>query len=166
LALMSPAALARVEQVHRVRWVPPSLDLTIAVDNSAKNQTYNTPAIATLWLLAHQVEQHLEAGGLEWAAKRTADSSGRLYGWAEASVFATPFVADPALRSPVVATIDIDDSVDAAAIAAILRANGIVDTEPYRGLGRNQLRIGMYPAVDPEDVSALTACIDFVVGAL
>ena len=166
LALMSPAALDRVAEVRADRWVPPSLDLTIALDNSTKNQTYNTPAIATLWLLALQTEQLLEAGGLEWAAKRTADSSGRLYGWAEASPFATPFVTDPALRSPVVGTIDFDDSVDAAAVAATLRANGIVDTEPYRALGRNQLRIGMYPAVDPADVSALTACIDYVVGQL
>jgi phosphoserine aminotransferase len=166
LALMSPTALARVDEVHRTRWVPPSLDLTLAVDNSAKNQTYNTPAIATLWLLAHQVEQQLEAGGLEWGVKRTADSSGRLYAWAEASAFATPFVTAPALRSPVVGTIDFDASIDAAAVAAVLRANGIVDTEPYRGLGRNQLRIGMYPAVDPEDVSALTTCIDYVVSQL
>jgi phosphoserine aminotransferase len=162
LAALSPAALARAEELHHKRWVPPSLDLTLAIDNSRKDQTYNTPAIATLWLLAHQVEWLLASGGLDWAAKRTADSSGRLYAWAEACEVATPFVADPALRSPVVGTIDFDPAVDAAALAATLRANGIVDTEPYRALGRNQLRVGMYPAVDPDDVQALTACIDYV----
>jgi phosphoserine aminotransferase len=162
LAALSPAALARAEQLHHKRWVPPSLDLTLAIDNSRKDQTYNTPAIATLWLLAHQVEWLLASGGLDWAAKRTADSSGRLYAWAEACEVATPFVADPALRSPVVGTIDFAPAVDAAALAATLRANGIVDTEPYRALGRNQLRVGMYPAVDPDDVQALTACIDYV----
>jgi len=141
-------------------------DLTLAIGNSAKDQTYNTPAIASLWLLAHQVEWLLSSGGLDWAAKRTADSSGRLYAWAEASEYATPFVADPELRSPVVGTIDLADPVDAAAVAATLRANGIVDTEPYRALGRNQSRVGMYPAVDPDDVSALTACIDYVVERL
>jgi phosphoserine aminotransferase len=166
LALCSPAAVERIAQVRAGRWAPPSLDLTLALDNSRKDQTYNTPAIATLWLLARQVEWLLEQGGLDWAAKRTADSSGRLYSWAEASSFATPFVTDPALRSPVVGTIDIDESVDATAITSTLRANGIVDTEPYRALGRNQLRIGMYPAVEPEDVEALTRCVDFVVGRL
>ena len=166
LALLSPAALDRIAELRAMRWAPPSLDLSIAVDNSGKNQTYNTPAIATLWLLARQIEWLLESGGLPWAAGRSADSSGRLYAWAEASPHATPFVADPALRSPVVGTIDFTEDVDAAAIAATLRANGIVDTEPYRSLGRNQLRVGMYPAVDPEDVSALTACIDHVVAAL
>ena len=166
LATFSPAALERVAEIHSVRWVPPSLDLTLARDNSGKDQTYNTPAIASLWLLAHQLESLLASGGLAWAAKRSQDSSGRLYAWAEASQFATPFVRDPALRSPVVGTIDFDDSVDAAAVAKTLRANGIVDTEPYRALGRNQLRIGMYPAVDPDDVSALTACVDYVVERL
>jgi phosphoserine aminotransferase len=166
IALCSPAALERVAEIHAARWVPPSLDLALAIDNSAKDQTYNTPAIATLWLLAHQVEWLLGEGGLAWAAERTADSSGRLYAWAEKSDFATPFVSDPALRSPVVGTIDLADSVDAAAVAATLRANGIVDTEPYRALGRNQLRVGMYPAVDPDDVSALTECVDYVVGRL
>jgi phosphoserine aminotransferase len=166
LALCSPAALARIEEVRATRWVPPSLDLAIAVENSSKDQTYNTPAIASLWLLAHQVDEMLELGGLEWADKRTSDSSSRLYAWAEATQYVRPFVTDPALRSPVVGTIDFDDALDAAAVAAALRANGIVDTEPYRGLGRNQLRIGMYPAVDPEDVSALTACVDYVVGQL
>jgi phosphoserine aminotransferase len=166
LAVLSPAAVERVASLRAGRWVPPSLDLGLALDNSRKDQTYNTPAIATLWLLAHQVEWLLGAGGLDWAVKRTADSSQRLYTWAEASTYATPFVADPAVRSPVVGTIDLAAAVDAAAVAATLRANGIVDTEPYRALGRNQLRIGMYPAVEPDDVSALTACIDYVVERL
>jgi phosphoserine aminotransferase len=163
LALLSPAAIERVAEVTASRWQPPSLDLSLAIENSRKDQTYNTPAIATLWLLAHQLDWLLSQGGLSWAAKRTADSSGRLYDWAEASSFATPFVKDPALRSPVVGTIDFADTVDAARVAAVLRANGIVDTEPYRALGRNQLRVGMYPAVDPDDVTALTRCIDYVV---
>jgi phosphoserine aminotransferase len=163
LALCSPAALERIAAVRAGRWAPPSLDLALALDNSRKDQTYNTPAIATLWLMARQVEWLLRQGGLDWATKRTADSSQRLYSWAAASSYATPFVADPVLRSPVVGTIDLDASVDAAAVAATLRANGIVDTEPYRGLGRNQLRIGMYPAVEPDDVEALTRCIDHVV---
>ena len=137
--------------------------LGIALDNSRKDQTYNTPAIATLWLLAHQLEWLLEQGGLAWATGRTAESARRLYGWAEASQYATPFVADPALRSPVVGTVDLDAGVDAARVAAVLRANGIVDTDPYRALGRNQLRIGMFPAVETADVEALTACIDWVV---
>jgi phosphoserine aminotransferase len=166
LAVCSPAAIERIRAVRAGRWAPPSLDLVLALENSRKDQTYNTPSVATLWLMAHQVEWLLEQGGLEWAAGRSADSAGRLYSWAEASSYATPFVADPAHRSPVVGTIDFDASVDAAAVAAILRENGIVDTEPYRALGRNQLRIGMYPAVDPDDVSALTACIDHVVTRL
>jgi phosphoserine aminotransferase len=166
LATFSPAALERVAELHETRWVPPSLDLLLALDNSRKDQTYNTPAIASLWLLAHQVEWLVESGGLAWASERTADSSTRLYTWAEKSDYATPFVADPALRSPVVGTIDLAEPVDAKAVAATLRANGIVDTEPYRALGRNQLRIGMYPAVDPDDVSALTDCIDYVVARL
>jgi phosphoserine aminotransferase len=166
LALMSPAALRRAAEIRTGRWAPPSLDLTLAVENSAKDQTYNTPAIATLWLLAHQTDWLLEQGGLDWAAARTAESSGRLYAWAEKSEYATPFVSDPALRSPVVGTIDLDESVDAKAVSATLRANGIVDTEPYRALGRNQLRIGMYPAVDPDDVTALTECVDHVVARL
>ncbi|CQD17088.1 phosphoserine aminotransferase [Mycolicibacterium conceptionense] len=136
------------------------------MENSLKNQTYNTPAIATLILLAEQLDWLNGNGGLDWAVKRTADSSQRLYTWAEASSFATPFVTDPALRSQVVGTIDFDDSVDAAAVAKVLRANGVVDTEPYRKLGRNQLRIGMFPAVEPDDVSALTSCVDWVVGNL
>ncbi len=164
LAALSPAAVRRAtELAESGRWLPPTLDLNIALANSRQDQTYNTPAIATLFLLVHQIDWLLEQGGLNWAAKRTAESSGRLYAWAEASTFAEPFVADPALRSPVVGTIDFDQSIDAAGVAAVLRANGIVDTEPYRALGRNQLRIGMYPAVEPDDVSALTACIDYVV---
>ncbi|MDT4934515.1 MAG: phosphoserine aminotransferase [Pseudonocardiales bacterium] len=166
LAARSPAALERAAELRAGRWIPPSLDLTIALENSRKDQTYNTPAIATLWLLANQVEWLLASGGLDWAAKRTADSSGRLYAWAESAAFATPYVVDPALRSPVVGTIDLVAAVDAAAVAATLRANGIVDTEPYRALGRNQLRVGMYPAVDPSDVDALTACVDYVVERL
>jgi phosphoserine aminotransferase len=165
LALAGPAAIARIEQLAGVagRWQPESLSLHTALENSRKDQTYNTPAVATLLLLADQVDWMLEAGGLDWCVGRTGESSGHLYGWAQASSFATPFVADPAKRSLVVGTIDFDDSVDAAAIAATLRANGIVDTEPYRKLGRNQLRIGMFPAIDPADVEALTACIDWVV---
>jgi phosphoserine aminotransferase len=166
LAVCSPAALERIEAVRAQRWAPPSLDLVLARDNSRKDQTYNTPAVATLWLLAHQIDWLLDAGGLAWAAARTAESSRRLYHWADASSYAKPFVDDPLLRSPVVGTIDLDASVDAATVAGVLRANGIVDTEPYRGLGRNQLRIGMYPAVDPADVEALTRCVDHVVERL
>jgi phosphoserine aminotransferase len=168
LALLSPAALHRVEEIasRGDRWIPESLSLVTALDNSRKDQTYNTPAVATLFLLADQVEWMLANGGLEWCVQRTTESSSRLYEWAEASAFATPFVADRAKRSLVVGTIDFDEAVDAAAIAATLRANGIVDTEPYRKLGRNQLRIGMFPAVEPDDVQALTACIDWVVERL
>ncbi|MEP6598506.1 MAG: phosphoserine transaminase [Actinomycetota bacterium] len=166
LAFLSPAALERVDRIGATgRWVPPSLDLRLAIDNSRRQQTYNTPAISTLLLLEHQLGLMLERGGLAWALARTAASSSRLYHWAEASAFATPFVKDPALRSPVVGTIDFD-GVEAAEVAATLRSNGILDTEPYRALGRNQLRIGMYPAVDPDDVTALTACIDYVVERL
>jgi phosphoserine aminotransferase len=164
LAVMSPAALARVEAIAASgRWVPDFLSLPIAIENSLKDQTYNTPAIATLALMAEQLDWLLGNGGLDWAVKRTADSSQRLYSWAERQAFATPFVAEPALRSQVVGTIDFVDDVDAAAVAKVLRANGIVDTEPYRKLGRNQLRVAMFPAVDPDDVSALTQCIDWVV---
>ncbi|MCV7300936.1 phosphoserine transaminase [Mycobacterium barrassiae] len=167
IAVFSPAALARVEAIAASgRWVPEFLSLPIAIENSLKNQTYNTPAIGTLIMLADQIEWILSNGGLDWAVKRTADSSQRLYGWAEAAQFATPFVADPELRSQVVGTVDFADEIDAAAVAKTLRANGIVDTEPYRKLGRNQLRVGMFPAVDPDDVSALTACIDWVVERL
>jgi phosphoserine aminotransferase len=167
LALMSPAAVERVAEVHRTgRWVPAFSDLQIAIDNSRLDQTYNTPALATLFLLADQLDWFNSQGGLDWATARTADSSNRLYTWAEKSDFATPFVTDPAQRSAVVGTIDFADDVDASAVAKVLRSNGIVDTEPYRKLGRNQLRIAMFPAVDPGDVEALTACIDHVVGAL
>ncbi len=167
VALMSPAALERVAEIGASdRWVPEFLSLTTALDNSVKNQTYNTPAVATLVMFADQVEWMLTGGGLGWCTARTADSARRLYDWAEACDYATPFVADPAKRSHVVGTVDLAESVDSAAVAATLRANGIVDTEPYRKLGRNQLRIGMFPAVDPEDVTALTGCIDWVVQRL
>ncbi|WP_067568373.1 phosphoserine transaminase [Nocardia sp. NBC_01503] len=167
IALMSPAALARVEEIKNSgRFTPEFLSLPIAVDNSTKDQTYNTPALATLLLFANQIEWMNGNGGLDWCVKRTADSSSRLYNWAETSEFATPFVVDPAHRSQVVGTIDFNDSVDAAQVAKVLRANGIVDTEPYRKLGRNQLRVGMFPAIDPEDVSQLTRCIDWVVGQI
>jgi phosphoserine aminotransferase len=164
LALLSPAAIARIEELDGAadRWQPAFLSLQTALENSRKEQTYNTPALATLLLLADQVEWMLGNGGLDWCARRTADSSGRLYRWAEASEFATPFVADPAKRSQVVGTIDFKDSVDADALAKALRSNGIVDVEPYRKLGRNQLRVGMFPAVEPDDVEALTACVDWV----
>ncbi len=167
LALMSPAALARAAAIAASgRYVPESLSLPVAIDNSARFQTSNTPAVATLLLMAEQVEWMLRQGGLDWAAGRTADSSARLYTWAEKAPYATPFVADPAQRSQVVGTIDLAAPVDAATVAAALRANGIVDTEPYRKLGRNQLRIAMFPAIDPADVEALTACIDYVVERL
>ena len=167
LAFFSPAALERAAQLRGSgRWIPPSLDLTTAIENSAKDQTYNTPAIATLWLLAHQIEDMLQRGGLAYSTARSAESAARLYSWAERSAFATPFVADPAVRSSVVATVDFASEVDAGRLAKALRANGIVDTEPYRGLARNQLRIGMYPAVDPDDISALTSCIDWLVPRL
>ncbi len=165
LAALSPAAIERIEQLDGAagRWQPAFLSLQTALENSRKNQTYNTPALATLLLLADQVEWMLAGGGLDWCVRRTGASSGHLYGWAEASDFASPFVADPAKRSLVVGTIDFADSVDASALAATLRSNGIVDVEPYRKLGRNQLRIGMFPAVEPSDVEALTSCIDWVI---
>ncbi len=167
IALMSPKALDRVARIAETdRWCPEFLSLPTAVDNSSKNQTYNTPALASLLLLDNQIQWMLGNGGLDWCVSRTADSSSRLYQWAEASEFATPFVENPAQRSQVVGTIDFSDDVDAAAVAKALRANGVVDTEPYRKLGRNQLRIGMFPAIDPEDVTKLTQCIDFVVDKL
>ncbi|MGQ0467463.1 MAG: phosphoserine transaminase [Sporichthyaceae bacterium] len=167
LAIMSPAALGRAAEIAASgRYIPTFFDLPTAIDNSSKDQTYNTPALATLVLLAEQLDWLNGNGGLEWATARTADSSSRLYNWAEKVEYASPFVADPAQRSAVVGTIDFADSVDAAAVAKVLRANRIVDTEPYRKLGRNQLRIAMFPAVDPADVEALTACIDHVVAAL
>lgn len=167
LALMSPAALERAGEIKASgRYIPAFLDLVTAIDNSRLEQTYNTPALATIFLAAEQTDWMNSQGGLAWAAKRTAESAGIVYGWAERSAVATPFVADPALRSNVVATIDFADGVDASAIAKVLRANGIVDTEPYRKLGRNQLRVALFPAVEPADVEALTASIDYVVERL
>ncbi|WP_433222503.1 phosphoserine transaminase [Microtetraspora malaysiensis] len=167
IALFSPAALARVEEITASgRYVPEFFSLPVAIDNSTKNQTYNTPALATLFLLAEQIDWMNSQGGLAWTTARTADSASRLYTWAEKSSYATPFVTDPAQRSNVVGTIDFDKSIDAAAVAKVLRANGIVDTEPYRKLGRNQLRIAMFPAIDPADIEALTGCVDYVVERL
>jgi phosphoserine aminotransferase len=168
VALLSPAAQERIAKLASAngeggRWIPQFLSLATAFENSLKDQTYNTPAVATLFLLAEQVNWMLEGGGLDWCVSRTRASSEHLYGWAERTSYTTPFVADPAKRSLVVGTIDFDDSVDAAGVAKTLRANGILDTEPYRKLGRNQLRIGMFPAVEPADVQALTACIEWVV---
>jgi phosphoserine aminotransferase len=164
IALLSPAAQERIAAVHGSdRWIPAFLSLQTALENSRKDQTYNTPAVATLFLLAEELRWMLDGGGLDWCVARTSASSQQLYGWAERSAYATPFVTDPAKRSLVVGTVDFDERLDAAAVAATLRANGIVDVEPYRKLGRNQLRIGMFPAVDPADVEALTACIDWIV---
>lgn len=167
LGLFSPAALERAARIKASdRWIPDFLDLQTAIDNSRLNQTYNTPALATLVTLDAQVQWLNANGGLDFASARTADSAGRIYRWAEASEYATPFVARAEERSNVIATIDFDDSIDAATIAKVLRANGIVDTEPYRKLGRNQLRIATFVAIEPDDVSALLECIDFVVGEL
>jgi phosphoserine aminotransferase len=167
LALLSPAAQERIAALHASeRWIPEFLSLQTALENSVKEQTYNTPALATLILLAEQIRWMLENGGLEWCLTRTRASSQHLYGWAQASPHASPFVEDPAKRSLVVGTIDFAESVDAAALAATLRANGILDVEPYRKLGRNQLRVGMFPAVETSDVQALTACIDWVLERL
>ena len=167
LAACSPAALDRVESIGTSdRWRPASLDLKIALDNSKLNQTYNTPALATLLMLDAQIRWMNDNGGMPFAAGRSAESAAMLYGWAEASSFATPFVADPTKRSNVVGTVDLDESIDATAVNKALRANGIVDTDSYRKLGRNQLRIGMFPAIDPTDVEALTHCIDHVVSKL
>ena len=167
IAIMSPAAIARAEQIKASgRWVPAFFDLGIAIENSRLDQTYNTPALVTLMLLAEQIEWMNSNGGLSFAAGRSTQSSDILYSWAEKTSYTTPFVTDPAMRSKVVGTINFDDAIDATKISAALRANGIVDTEPYRKLGKNQLRIGMFPAVDPSDVEALTKCIDHVVAAL
>jgi phosphoserine aminotransferase len=176
VALLSPAAQERIAKLAAggqvpsadgasatPRWIPQFLSLATALENSTKDQTYNTPAVATLFLLADQIRWMLDGGGLEWCVGRTSESSRHLYEWAERTSYTTPFVADPAKRSLVVGTIDFDDAIDAAAVAKTLRANGIVDTEPYRKLGRNQLRIGMFPAVEPDDVRALTGCIEWVV---
>jgi phosphoserine aminotransferase len=166
LALLSPAAVERIGELATAsseqRWIPDFLSLTIALENSRNDQTYNTPAIVTLLLLVDQVEWMLAQGGLDAMVARTSASAAHLYGWASAHEHATPFVSDPIKRSLVVGTIDFDDEVDAAQLAAVLRANDIVDVEPYRKLGRNQLRVGMFPAIDPADVQAVTACIDWV----
>lgn len=167
VALLSPAAVERAAAIHASgRWIPDFLDLQTAIDNSRLDQTYNTPALGTIWLMAEQVDWFNGNGGLSWCTGRTAESAGVLYDWADASAVATPFVADPGFRSNVVVTIDIDDSIDATAITSTLRANGVVDTEPYRKLGRNQLRIAVFPAVEPDDVRALTRCIDHVIEQL
>jgi phosphoserine aminotransferase len=167
LALMSPAAIARAEKIKASgRWIPAFFDLGTAIENSRLDQTYNTPALVTLMLLDEQIKWMNANGGLKFAAGRSADSASRLYGWAEKTSYTTPFVVDPAQRSKVVGTINFDDAIDATKVTAALRANGIVDTEPYRKLGKNQLRIGMFPAIDPADIDALTASIDFVVSHL
>ena len=171
LAACSPVAIERIKEISASRrWSPASLDLQIALDNSVANQTYNTPALATLVLLNEQIQWMLANGGMSFCVERCAESSANLYGWAQQSAYATPFVADPAKRSMVVGTIDIagsaDGGVDVTALCAALRANGIVDTDSYRKLGRNQLRVGMFPAVTPDDVARLTACVDYVVDAL
>jgi phosphoserine aminotransferase len=164
---VSPAAIERIERLAASgRWIPSSLDLKIALDNSRLDQTYNTPALATIFLAAQQVEWINGNGGLEWAASRCDRSAEIIYSWADAASFATPFVQDPADRSHVVATIDFDAAVDANTIAAVLRRNGIVDTESYRKLGRNQLRIALFPAIEPDDIAALTRCLDHVVERL
>lgn len=166
LAACSPAALDRINTIAASkRWTPASLDLKIALDNSVANQTYNTPALATLVLLDSQIRWMLDNGGLAWCVERTDTSAGHIYSWAESRQWASPFVADPAKRSHVVATIDLE-GVDASDVNAVLRAHGIVDTDSYRKLGRNQLRVGMFPAVEPDDVLALTRCIDHVVAEL
>jgi phosphoserine aminotransferase len=167
LAAFSPAALARVDEIAASgRWVPDFFSLPTAITNSRLNQTYNTPAVSTLALLSSQVGWMNDQGGLGWAVGRTSDSSGRLYAWAEATSYTSPFVGDPSARSLVVGTIDFSDEVDAASVAAVLRANGVVDVEPYRKLGRNQLRVGMFPAVDPEDISRLISSIEYVVSQI
>jgi phosphoserine aminotransferase len=167
LAAASPAAIERIEQVAASgRWIPASLDLKVALDNSRKDQTYNTPSLSTVFLAVQQVEWINNNGGLEWAASRCDRSAATIYGWADAHELATPYVANPHERSHVVATIDFDESIDANSVAKILRANGIVDTESYRKLGRNQLRVALFPAIDPDDVAALTRCIDYVVAEL
>jgi len=167
LALCSPAAVARIEELKASgRWTPAFLDLGIALENSRLNQTYNTPALATIHMLASQIKWFNDNGGMEFSAGRSDRSAEILYSWASASDFATPFVQNPDQRSHVIGTIDFDEAIDAAVIAKVLRANGIVDTEPYRKLGRNQLRIAMFPGIDPEDIAALCACINYIVGAL
>jgi len=167
VAAFSPAAIERAQRIAASdRHIPAFFDLVLAIDNSRLNQTYNTPSVATLFLMAEQLDWMNGEGGLKAMVERTTQSSDNLYGWAERSSFAFPYVEDPAHRSLVIGTVDFEEGIDAAAIAATLRANGIVDTEPYRKLGRNQLRVAMYPAIDPSDVAALTACIDWIVERL
>jgi len=166
LAILSPDAVERAERLAAERWIPEILSLKIAVDNSRLDQTLNTPAVATLVMLAEQVEWLSGQGGLAWSAERCARSAATLYDWADARDWATPFVTDPAARSNVVATIDLDDAIDATAVVAALRDNGVVDVFPYRKLGRNQLRVGVFPAVDPDDVARLTQAVDYVVERL
>lgn len=166
-AIMSPRAIARVKEIKDSgRYIPVFLDLQTALDNSVLDQTYNTPALATILMMAEQVDWFNANGGLSWCVNRTKESSDILYSWAESSPIANPFVQEKALRSQVIGTIDFDESIDATVIAKVLRANGIVDTEPYRKLGRNQLRVAMFPAVEPEDVRKLTQSIDWIVNHL
>ena len=167
IAIMSPKAIARAEEIKASgRYIPAFLDLMTAIENSRLDQTYNTPALATILMMNEQIKWFNDNGGLDWCVARTAESSGAIYDWAEASSYATPFVTDPAKRSAVVATVDFDDSIDAEVVAKVLRANGIVDTEPYRKLGRNQLRISVFPAVEPSDVRQLLKSIDYVISQL
>jgi phosphoserine aminotransferase len=167
VAIMSPAAIARAEEIKASgRYIPAFLDLMTAIENSRLDQTYNTPALATILMMNEQIKWFNANGGLDWCVSRTKESSDAIYDWATASSYATPFVADPAKRSQVVATVDFDDSIDAEVVAKVLRANGVVDTEPYRKLGRNQLRISVFPAVEPSDVRQLLKCIDFVIAQL
>jgi phosphoserine aminotransferase len=167
VAIMSPAAIARAEEIKESgRYIPAFLDLFTAIENSRLDQTYNTPALATILMMNEQIKWFNANGGLDWCVSRTKESSDAIYDWATASSFATPFVSDPAKRSQVVATVDFDESIDAEVVAKVLRSNGVVDTEPYRKLGRNQLRISVFPAVDPSDVRQLLKCIDFVIAAL
>ena len=167
VAIMSPAAIARAEEIKASgRYIPAFLDLMTAIENSRLDQTYNTPAVATILMMNEQIKWFNANGGLDWCVSRTKESSDAIYDWATASAYATPFVADPAKRSQVVATVDFDESINAEVVAKVLRANGVVDTEPYRKLGRNQLRISVFPAVEPSDVRQLLKCIDFVIAAL
>lgn len=163
LALLSPAAVERISRLREARWAPPTLDLAVAVENAAKDQTYNTPALATLFLLREQIRWMLDNGGLEWTSGRSTRSARHIYAWAERSEYAAPFVTDPALRSTTTVTVDVTDDIPVAEIGGVLRDHGVVDIEGYRKLGRNQLRIATFPSIDPEDVARLTACIDFVV---
>jgi len=167
IAAVSPAAMERIERIAASdRWIPASIDLKTAMDNSLKDQTYNTPALATIFLAVHQMEWINQNGGMLFSAGRSEANAKVIYDWAEASDYATPFVADPVRRSNVVATIDLDDSVEATTVSAVLRANGVVDTDSYRKLGRNQLRVALFPAIDADDVRQLTRCIDHVVDEL